>query len=115
MKNLHLFTNPTNIKLTSINTTKQNNINTIDRPDLRQVSHIQRLNMFISKSLRAELNKIDRHPYDNSSVYDMLISKIPTLRNLTSLHMEALSKFKKSRNIEFPALHRELFSLDISE
>lgn len=90
-----------------------------DRPDLRQVSHVRRLNLFISRSLRAELNKTHhRSPFDSTSlnVYDTLISKIPILREISMLHMGALSRFRRlSPQIEFPALHRELFSMDISE
>lgn len=75
--------------------------------------------MFISKALRAELAKTHHNfsfeATNALTTYDFLLTKIPTLRNLSVLHMEALSKFKKTRNIEFPALHRELFSLDINE
>lgn len=88
-----------------------------DRPDLRQVNHVRRLNLFICRSLRAELNKTHhRSPFDPSSmnVYETLISKIPTLREISMLHMTALSRFRRlSPEIEFPALHRELFSMDM--
>lgn len=94
-------------------------MNSLDRPDLRQVSHVRRLNLFIARSLRAELNKThQRSPFDSSSlnVYDTLISKIPILREISMLHMAALSRFRRlSPEIEFPALHRELFSMDLSE
>ena len=101
--------------------------------------------MFISKSLRAELNKTHSShvsvAFDTigltghhspattltsasmspqallsaDGVFDLLLSKIPTLHHLSALHMDALSKFKGNHNIEFPDLHRELFSLDIAE
>lgn len=91
-----------------------------DRPDLRQVSHVRRLNLFISRSLRAELGKTHhRSPFDTTTsldVYDTLMSKIPHLREISMLHMAALSRFRRlSPEIEFPALHRELFSMDMNE
>ena len=92
-----------------------------DRPDLRQVNHVRRLNLFISRSLRAELSKNHHHrsPFDQSTslnVYETLISKIPILREISMLHMAALSRFRRvSPEIEFPALHRELFSMDVGE
>lgn len=92
------------------------------------MSHVRRLNLFISRSLRAELNKNNplRNPYDNNgahtehltsaNIYDTLISKIPRLHEISQLHMNALSRFRRlSPEIEFPALHRELFSTDLSE
>jgi nuclear receptor subfamily 1 group F protein 4 len=96
------------------------------------VSHVRRLNLFISRSLRAELNKNHHHrlgnPYDNTTtttttitvtpagIYDTLLMKIQHLRNISQLHMDALTRFRRlSPEIEFPALHRELFSTDISE
>lgn len=101
-------------------------IKQLDRADLRQVSHVRRLNLFIGRSLRTELNKNHhlRQPYDNGSsdhptsanVYETLISKIPHLHEISQLHMNALSRFRRlSPEIEFPALHRELFSTDLSE
>lgn len=72
------------------------------------------------------------------TVYDALYAQIPTLRydehfrqrrktssdfllsfynrdfrELSALHMEALTKFKRTApHLEFPALHKELFSVD---
>lgn len=76
--------------------------------------------MFISRSLRSELEKSrHRDPFhlSNSDVYETLISKIPILREMSALHMAALSRFRRLAppEIEFPALHRELFSMDIGE
>lgn len=90
-----------------------------DRPDLRQVNHVRRLNLFIGRSLRNELNKTHsrRSLFDEQTglnVYDLLIAKIPLLREISMLHMSALSRFRRiAPEIEFPALHRELFSLDM--
>jgi len=101
------------------------------------VSHVRRLNLFIARALRAELNKshnnlqlLDSANNNNNNntttttsttntslaVYDILMSKIHQLRELSSLHMSALSRFRRlSPEIEFPALHRELFSADTTE
>lgn len=92
----------------------------LDRSDLRQVNHVRRLNLFICRSLRAELNKSHHHrsPFEptSSNIYETLISKIPILREISMLHMAALSRFRRlSPEIEFPALHRELFSMDMAD
>ena len=48
------------------------------------------------------------------TVMDILCSKTPALREMSMLHMEALGKFRRSApHLDFPALHKELFSVDI--
>lgn len=76
--------------------------------------------MFISRSLRTELNKTHQaglfEAPTSLNVYETLVAKIPQLRELSAMHMSALSRFRRlSPEIEFPALHRELFSMDMAE
>ena len=86
-----------------------------DRPGLKGVMDIQRLNQALGKALRFELNRTHKMPYKGDvGVYELLMAKIPLLKDLSMLHMEALSKFRRaSSHLEFPALHKELFSVDI--
>ena len=106
-------------KLIQSHDARQQQQHPTDRPDLRQVSHVRRLNLFISRSLRAELAKTHRagDSFDSQAtslnVYETLIGKISHLREISLLHMGALTRFRRmSPEIEFPALHRELFSID---
>ncbi|CAG2104689.1 unnamed protein product [Medioppia subpectinata] len=86
-----------------------------DRHGLKGIVDIQRLNQAIVKALRFELSRTHVKPFKGDvSVFDALINKIPLLRELNMLHMEALSKFRRaSPHMEFPPLHKELFSIDI--
>jgi nuclear receptor subfamily 1 group F protein 4 len=78
------------------------------------VSDIQRLNQAILKTLKFELAKTHKLPFKGDiSVLDALLARLPMLREISQLHMESLGKFRKSHPlIEFPALHKELFSFD---
>ncbi|KAH6930833.1 hypothetical protein HPB50_019711 [Hyalomma asiaticum] len=86
-----------------------------DRPGLKGISEIQRLNAAILKSLRYELGKTHEQPYKGDvSAFDCLLAKLPSLREVSLLHMDALAKFRRTvPHLEFPALHKELFSVDI--
>ncbi|XP_054161870.1 probable nuclear hormone receptor HR3 isoform X2 [Oppia nitens] len=86
-----------------------------DRHGLKGIVDIQRLNQAILKALRFELSRTHIKPFKGDvSVFDALINKIPLLRELNILHMETLSKFRRaSPHMEFPPLHKELFSIDI--
>lgn len=86
-----------------------------DRPGLKGVPEIQRLNTAILKSLRYELGKTHELPYKGDvSAFDCLLAKLPSLREVSLIHMDALAKFRRSvPHLEFPALHKELFSVDV--
>lgn len=86
-----------------------------DRPGLKGVPEITRLSTAILKSLRYELDKTHEQPYKGDvSVFDSLVAKLPSLREVSLLHMDALAKFRRSvPHLEFPALHKELFSVDV--
>ncbi|KAF6203738.1 hypothetical protein GE061_002072, partial [Apolygus lucorum] len=84
------------------------------RPGLKGLGEIGRLGQAVLRALRIELDKNHTLPIKGDvTVCDALLTKIPTLRELSMLHMEALGKFKRSTpHLEFPALHKELFSVD---
>ncbi|XP_054279742.1 probable nuclear hormone receptor HR3 isoform X1 [Macrosteles quadrilineatus] len=85
-----------------------------DRPGLKGLGEIARLGQACLRALRMELERNHTMPIKGDvTVCDSLLNKIPTLRELSMLHMEALAKFKRSTpHLEFPALHKELFSVD---
>ncbi|KAL1132306.1 hypothetical protein AAG570_010262 [Ranatra chinensis] len=81
---------------------------------LKGLAEIGRLGQAVLRALRMELERNHTVPIKGDvTVCDALLAKIPTLRELSMLHMEALAKFKRSTpHLEFPALHKELFSVD---
>lgn len=85
-----------------------------DRAGLRGTLEIQRLGRLALAALRLELSRTHRSPVKGDvSVADSLVVKLPDLREISSLHMEALARFKRATpHLEFPALHKELFSVD---
>ncbi|XP_044738337.1 probable nuclear hormone receptor HR3 isoform X1 [Chrysoperla carnea] len=85
-----------------------------DRPGLRGVAEISRLSQAVLRALKAELDRNHALPIKGDvTVCDALLTKIPQLREVSMLHMEALGRLKRSApHLEFPALHKELFSVD---
>ncbi|KAJ8924276.1 hypothetical protein NQ315_007068 [Exocentrus adspersus] len=75
---------------------------------------IGRLSQAVLRALRLELDRNHSLPIKGDvTVCDALLTKIPTLREISMLHMEALGKLKRSApHLDFPALHKELFSVD---
>lgn len=81
-----------------------------DRPGLKDTSDIQKLYEKISSALKIELGKNNRED-------DNMITKLNQItwivRNLNSQHIAVLNKFKQNQpDVEFPALHKELFSIE---
>ncbi|XP_043287581.1 probable nuclear hormone receptor HR3 isoform X2 [Venturia canescens] len=85
-----------------------------DRPGLKGLADITRLSQAVIKALRWELDRNHVAPIKGDvTVCDAMLAKIPQLREISQLHMDALAKFKRSQpHLEFPALHKELFSVD---
>ncbi|XP_049844615.1 probable nuclear hormone receptor HR3 isoform X2 [Schistocerca gregaria] len=85
-----------------------------DRPGLKGLAEISRLSQAVLRALRLELDRNHAVPIKGDvTVCDAMLAKIATLRELSMLHMDALAKFKRSTpHLEFPALHKELFSVD---
>jgi nuclear receptor subfamily 1 group F protein 4 len=71
---------------------------------------IQKLNERIHCALKLELGK--SHP-DDEQLRIHLQQKLPMLQLLNYRHTDLLAKFKEEHpDIDFPALHKELFSQD---
>ncbi|EFN70389.1 Probable nuclear hormone receptor HR3 [Camponotus floridanus] len=85
-----------------------------DRPGLKCLGDINRLSQAVIRALRSELDRNHMTPIKGDvTVCDAILAKIPQLREISLLHMDALAKFKRSQpHLEFPALHKELFSVD---
>lgn len=89
----------------------------VDRPGLKGILEIQRLNQALTKALRLELSRTHQHRLgatNDTAVFEVLLSKSDALREISFLHMETLGRFRRSApHLQFPDLHKELFSVDI--
>ncbi|ODN02202.1 putative nuclear hormone receptor HR3, partial [Orchesella cincta] len=85
-----------------------------DRPGLKGTEEIGKLNAAVLRSLRLEISKTHRHPIKGDvTVVDALTARVPQLRELSLLHLEALGRLRRmASHLEFPALHKELFAVD---
>lgn len=68
----------------------------------------------VLRALRSELDRSHISPLKGDvTVCDSMVAKMPQLRDVSLMHMDALAKFKRSQPLlDFPALHKELFSVD---
>ncbi|CAG0880146.1 unnamed protein product [Cyprideis torosa] len=85
-----------------------------DRPGLKDIMQIGRLNQAVLRALRYELAKTHPLPIKGDvSTCDALLNKVKLLEEASTLHLESLSRLRKiAPHLEFPALHKELFSAD---
>lgn len=84
-----------------------------DRSGIKDILGISRLHRAITKLLQNEVDKMHSPIKGDVTVYTALLTKSAILRQLSTLHMETLSNFKRiCPHVEFPALHKELFSVD---
>ncbi len=80
------------------------------RSGIKDSMVIQKLNERIDSALKMELSK--NHPEDDQLRYE-LAQRLPIIQVLGIRHSEILNKFKQENpQVEFPALHKELFSQD---
>jgi len=91
-----------------------------DRPGLKNLEEIRKLNDAVCNSLQRELihNPSLQHIKEEVSTISLLMNKRHILRELSFLHLDVLSKFKRNCSSQmtdkFPALYGELFSTDNS-
>ncbi|CAL4091677.1 unnamed protein product, partial [Meganyctiphanes norvegica] len=84
-----------------------------DRSGLKGVHEIAKLSEAIGRSLMLELEKTHTPIKGDVTVYAFLLAKMPSLRELSLLHQEALSKFKRAMpDLQFSDLHKEIFNVD---
>lgn len=84
-----------------------------DRPGLKEVLEIQKLRDKITSSLKMEIGL--NHP-GNEELVTKVLHQIPIMRGLSLQHVSVLNKFKQTEpDMEFPALHKELFSIEGTE
>lgn len=88
-----------------------NDFSIADRPELKSKLNVRRLFESVIYSLKVELDR--NHPQTANSVMDTLITNISKLKEVSKVHLEALSSFRQSYpHHEFPQLHQELFTLE---
>jgi len=84
-----------------------------DRAGLTNVDDIRTVGSTILNTLETELNSSSSFSLINSpnTIFQQLVNKRHTLRELSRSHLEVLTAFKRSsRNrLQFPPLHREIF------
>lgn len=84
-----------------------------ERHGVRGNPEIQCLFNMSMAAMRHEIETNHAPLKGDVTVLDTLLTKIPTFRELSLLHLEALMRFKVAHpHHVFPALYKELFSLD---
>ncbi|XP_062600492.1 probable nuclear hormone receptor HR3 isoform X2 [Saccostrea cucullata] len=80
-----------------------------DRPGLKDIADVQKLNEKVLTALKQELIKT----HTDENLLTRLMQLTWTLRQLSSQHIVLLNKYKQANpEVEFPALHKELFSVE---
>ena len=81
-----------------------------ERPGIKDTIVIEKLSERVEASLKLEIGK--NHPEDEG-LKSTLIEKLTLLRLLSARHVDVLQLFMEDNpHVEFPALHKELFSPD---
>ncbi|RUS82007.1 hypothetical protein EGW08_010234, partial [Elysia chlorotica] len=81
-----------------------------DRPGVKEVGEIQQLHNRIVTALKLEMGV--NHPGDET-VLKRFVEQAGVLRSLSARHIRVLNAFKEEApDIDFPALHKELFSIE---
>ncbi|XP_072937814.1 probable nuclear hormone receptor HR3 isoform X3 [Epargyreus clarus] len=84
-----------------------------ERHGVRGNPEIQCLFNMSMAAMRHEVDANHAPLKGDVTVLDTLLAKIPTFRDLSLMHLEALCRFKAAHpHHVFPALYKELFSLD---
>ncbi|XP_073964803.1 nuclear hormone receptor 3 ROR-beta isoform X2 [Choristoneura fumiferana] len=84
-----------------------------ERHGVRGNHEIQCLFNMSMTAMRHEIETNHAPIKGDVTVLDTLLAKLPTFRELSLMHLEALCRFKAAHPLHiFPALYKELFSLD---
>ncbi|XP_025082341.1 probable nuclear hormone receptor HR3 isoform X1 [Pomacea canaliculata] len=84
-----------------------------DRPGVKEVQDIQKLHEKILAALKIE---IGNNHTDDQEILARFVMQATVLRTLSNHHIHILNRFKESApDVDFPALHKELFSIDTPE
>lgn len=84
-----------------------------ERPGVKDVMVIKRLNDVISAALQHQLRQSHVNAIGMTSIdmHSRVFEKLTTLQLISVHHSELLAAFKAVHpSVEFPALHKELFS-----
>ncbi|CAG5125727.1 unnamed protein product, partial [Candidula unifasciata] len=81
-----------------------------DRPGVKEIGEIQQLHDLILTSLKQEMSV--NHTGDKH-ILKRFVEQAGVLRSLSARHIRVLNAFKEEApDIQFPALHKELFSVE---
>ncbi|KAJ8311763.1 hypothetical protein KUTeg_011118 [Tegillarca granosa] len=87
-----------------------NELALFNRPGLKEITEIQKLYEKVLAALKMEIGK---NPNNEEDLLNKLLQYAWPLRNLSTQHIVLLNKFKQTApEVEFPALHKELFSVE---
>ncbi|KAG5683151.1 hypothetical protein PVAND_012449 [Polypedilum vanderplanki] len=87
-----------------------------ERSGVRGNTEILRLFNMSMNAIKQELESNHAPLKGDVTVLDTLLNKIPSFRELSMMHMDALSSFKQEHpQYIFPALYKELFSIDAQQ
>lgn len=80
------------------------------RPGVKDTVSVQKLSDRVEMALKQEIVK--QHQ-DEDEFLGQLLKKVPVLHDLSHKHVLILNRFKQQNpTVDFPALHKELFSTD---
>ena len=80
------------------------------RPGVKDAGSVQKLSERVEMALKQEVVKTHQ---DEEEFLNKLLEKMPVLRELSLKHVLILNRFKQQNpGVDFPALHKELFSTD---
>ncbi|KAK7096315.1 hypothetical protein V1264_005620 [Littorina saxatilis] len=86
---------------------------TADRPGIKEQQDVQKLHEKILAALKMEMGS--NHSEDHE-ILTQFVQQASTLRSLSQHHIMILSRFKEANpDVDFPALHKELFSVESLE
>lgn len=81
-----------------------------DRPGLKDLADIQKLHEKVLTALKLEVGKNHK---EEETLLNKLLQRVEDLRSLGVRHIDVLNRFKQSApDVDFPALHKELFSVE---
>ena len=79
------------------------------RNGLKNQEHVKEMNDRLMEGLMYELRHNHQH---DPNLFIRLSQRLGSLQDLANLHVDVLSRFKRSSGVELPALYKELFSAE---
>lgn len=84
-----------------------------DRPGIKEQQDVQKLHEKILAALKMEIGNNHR---EDQEILVQFVQQASVLRSLSQHHILILTRFKEANpDVDFPALHKELFSVESVE